>query len=142
MGTAELLRRAVTDERAGSGQAEPDQQPGEGLGAAVAIRMVLIGRLGGERQSEQHEAGSEDVAGRFESVGHHRRGMSAEAKHDFDGSERAAHQHSGDGQPLTDVHSQAGSSGAGRVGTFGCDLQFREGGFGAGGVEPAVPYQP
>ena len=46
----------------------------------MAVRVIRVRGFGGERQPEQHKAGSEDVAGRFQPVGDYRGGMAGESR--------------------------------------------------------------
>jgi hypothetical protein len=71
--------RAITDQRAARGKAQADQQASEDFDAPVPVWMVFIGGLGRQREAQQHEARDEDVAGRFQTVGDHRRGMASDA---------------------------------------------------------------
>ena len=100
-----VQERTIRDQRAGGGQHQADDEARQCLGASVTVGMIGIGGKGGQGESQQDEAGGENVGGRFQSVGHHGGGMAHDSGDDFDHGKRAADGHAGNGDSLPDLHS-------------------------------------
>ncbi len=57
------MKRLEGDEDAAGGQNHSDHQSADGFQAAVAVGMFGIRWFGGDHQAEQHQAGSQHIAG-------------------------------------------------------------------------------
>ena len=104
MDLIDALQRAIGNQRSRGDQDQPDDQSGKRLGTPVPVRMVFIGRLGGQGQAEQDEAGCNDVSGGLEPVCHHRHRVSNQTGQDLDCGECTARNHACYGDPLAGLH--------------------------------------
>ena len=88
-----LLNRFHADAGAGGDQQHSNGESREDLEAAVAVGVLLIGRLRGNPKAEQDETGGEEVGGRFEAVRDDRDGARRQAHHDLHHGEEGARGH-------------------------------------------------
>ena len=90
---ADGAQRVPAHADAAGDEDQADDEGGQRFDPAVAVGVVLVGRLAGDDEADQHDRRRQHVAGELDAGGEHRRGLDVEPDADV---QRGEHRAGGD----------------------------------------------